>query len=449
MKPLAIAQIGSADEGGGAATVARGLMNGYAARGHRVWHLVGRKRGDDPNVVLLPDDDRWPYRLSGYTAVQTGLRHLAGKFPHRGFGLISRSLRLATHPRTLASRRAGLEDFDFPGTSRCLDRLGDPPDVLHGHNLQGDYFDLRALIELSARLPTILTLHDMWLLTGHCAYSVGCDRWQQGCGACPDLHLDPPIQRDATRENWRRKAAVFASSALHVVTPSRWLADQVGRSPLGASIKSLRVVPNGVDTTIFQPGHRQAARRELGLPPDAWLVLLTTGSRGSMWKDDRMLKQAVRSLSECRLGRPIEFIAVGRESAVAGGTATRSIPFQHDPGVMAKYFQAADLYLHAARADTCPLTVLEAMACGTPVVASHVGGIPEQIDADTGVLVAPNNGIAMADAAGRLLIDDVGRSAMAERAVRSVAVRFTLDRQVESYLSIYRELLGQDAAVVN
>lgn len=449
MKPLAIAQIGSADEGGGAATVARGLMNGYAARGHRVWHLVGRQRGNDPNVVLLPDDDRWPYRLSGYTAVQTGLRHLAGKFPHRGFGLLSRSLRLATHPRTLASRRAGLEDFDFPGTARCLDRLDEPPDVVHGHNLHGDYFDLRALIEISTRVPTILTLHDMWLLTGHCAYSLGCDRWQQGCGECPDLHLDPPIQRDATRENCRRKEAVFANSSLHIVTPSRWLADHVSRSLLGPWIRSLRVIPNGVDTTIFQPGHRQAARSALGLPPDALLVLLTTGSHGSMWKDDGMLKQAVGSLSGRRLGRPIEFIAVGRESAVVDGTATRSIAFQHDPRVMAKYFQAADLYLHAARADTCPLTVLEAMACGTPVVASRVGGIPEQLDADAGVLVAPKNGLEMADAAERLLTDDAQRSAMAESAVRSVAARFTLDQQVESYLSIYRELLGRDAVVVN
>jgi glycosyltransferase involved in cell wall biosynthesis len=397
----------------------------------------------------LPDDDRLPFRAAGYTAVQSGLRRLAGKFPHRGFGLISRSLRLATHPGTIASRRRGLEDFDFPGSSDCIARLDGRPDVVHGHNLQGDYFDLRALVAISARVPTMLTLHDMWLLTGHCAYSLGCERWKNGCGDCPDLHLDPPIQRDATKENCRRKQDVVARSTLHVVTPSRWLADQVTSSLLAPSIETLRVIPNGVDTTIFRPGRRHEARTALGLSPDAFIVLLTTGSHGSMWKDDRMLKDAVRRLSERPLGRPIEFLAVGRESAVVAGTPTRSIPFQHDQRTMARYFQAADLYLHAARADTSPLTVLEAMACGTPVIATRVGGIPEQIEEGAGVLVSPKSGAEMADAVEQLLNDAGGRAQMGARAARLVAEKFTLDRQVDAYLSFYRELLDRRSAVIN
>lgn len=441
MKPLSIAQIGSADEGGGAATVARGLMSGYAARGHRVWHVVGRKRGDDPNVVLLPDDDRLAYRLSGYAAAQRALRRLAARFPNRGLGLISRSLRLATHPGVIRSRRRGLEDFDFPGSAECIDNLGGTPDIVHGHNLQGDYFDLRALVAISARVPTMLTLHDMWLLTGHCAYALGCDRWKRGCGDCPDLQLDPPIQRDATRENLRRKQDVFARSTLHVVTPSRWLADQVRDSLLAPVVKTVTVIPNGVDTTVFNPAGRIAARAALGLRADAFVVLLTTGSHGSMWKDDGTLKDCVRRLSELRLSKPIQFVTVGRDSAVVAGSPTLAVPFQHDARMMAKYFQAADLYLHAARADTCPLTVLEAMACGTPVVATRIGGIPEQVDERTGVLVAPRNGREMADAVERILNDEDRRLTLGDNAARAVAEKFTLDRQVDAYLAFYRSLL--------
>ena len=302
-------------------------MNGYTARGHRVWHLVGRKRGDDPNVILLPDDDRLPFRVSGYTAAQSGLRRLAGKFPHRGFGLVSRSLRLAAHPATIASRRRGLEDFDFPGSAGSIARLDGRPDVVHGHNLQGDYFDLRALVQISARVPTMLTLHDMWLLTGHCAYSLGCERWKNGCGDCPDLHLDPPIQRDATKENCRRKqdvvAAQFAARG-DAVTMAGGSGDQL----------LARAVDQDAARHPERRRHRDLsarpsleARTVLGLSPEAFVVLLTTGSHGSMWKDDRMLKDAVKRLSERRLSRPIEFLAVGRESAVVAGTPTRSILF--------------------------------------------------------------------------------------------------------------------------
>ncbi len=75
--------------------------------------------------------------------------------------------------------------------------LDTPAQIVQCHNLHGGYFDLRALQWLSARVPTLLTLHDMWTLTGHCAHALGCDRWRTGCGRCPDLKLDPAIRADA------------------------------------------------------------------------------------------------------------------------------------------------------------------------------------------------------------------------------------------------------------
>jgi glycosyltransferase involved in cell wall biosynthesis len=460
---LFIAQLGTIDEGGGAATIAGGLMRGYTARGHRVRYVVGRKCSSDPNITVLPDDDRSAYRLSGYAAAQTALRRLAGQYPDRGFGAVSRTLRLATHPNAVKSRLLGLEDFDFPGAHRLLDGLEALPDIMQGHNLHGGYFDLRALESISARVPTVLTMHDMWLLTGHCAHSLGCDRWKTGCGHCPDLHLDPAVRRDATAENWRRKQEVYARSRLHIVTPSQWLLDKVEQSMLGPLVRKARVIPNGIDTTIFRPGNKQAVRTALGLPSDHFIMLVTTGTRGSMWKDDKTLREAMRRIAGQALGRPTLFIAVGRDSAVASHDriATRSIPFQRDPLVMAQYYQAVDLYMHAARADTFPTAVLEALACGTPVVATGVSGIPEQIvsasldaiqsghieslgDA-TGIVVPPGGGAEMADAVVRLLANDAVRGRLGANALRDVERRFTLDRQVDAYLAWYCTIIGEQA----
>lgn len=453
---LSIAQVGTTDEGGGAAGVAAGLMRGYAARGHRVWHVVGRKSSGDPNVMVLPDEDRWPYRATGYTAVQAVLRGLAGRHPDRGFGMLSRSLRLATHPRALIAKLQGQEDFDFAGTAGLLDQLGAAPTVIHGHNLHGGFFDLRALAALSARVPTVLTMHDMWLLTGHCAHSLDCDRWQTGCGQCPDLRLEPAVRRDATAENWHRKRAIYASSRLRVATPSRWLHDKVAASMLGPHLQELRIIPNGVDTSVFRPADRARVRDALGLPVDGHIVLLTTGSRGSMWKDDATLRAAMSKLAATPATAGTLFVAVGRESAVtmAGGARTRSIPFQHDQRVMAQYYQAADLYLHAARADTFPLAVLEALACGTPVVATAVGGVPEQIKAvsmsersataigdGTGMLVPPADGARMAAAVEALLADAAARRQMSANAIADVVARFDREQQVTAYLDWFSEIV--------
>lgn len=455
-RPLAIAKIGEMDQGGGAAAVASGLMRGYRSLGHQVWQFVGRKRGDDPSVIPLADDERPAARATGYAAAQRLLRRCAARHPDRGFGLASRSLRLVTHPSALIGKLRGLEDFDFPGTHHLLERLDRSPDVVHAHNLHGGFFDLRALASLTAQVPTILTLHDMWVMTGHCAHALGCDRWQRGCGACPDLTLDPAIHRDATAANWQRKQQVFSASRLHIATPSRWLREQVDRSMLAPLVQDVRVIANGVDTAVFRPGDRAAARVSLGLPLDRQIVLLTAGSRGSMWKDDRTLHGTMRRLVATRGADALLFVAVGRESAARiSGAPVRSDAFVHDAACMARYYQAADLYLHAARADTFPLAILEAMACGAPVIATEVGGIAEQIvpasvaavraraiGHATGVLVDAGAEADMATAADALLADAETGAQMGANGVRRVRACFSLGRQVEAYLSWYRELLA-------
>jgi glycosyltransferase involved in cell wall biosynthesis len=440
MSPLTIAQIGTSDEGGGAASVASALTRGYTQRGHRVWHFVGRTRSDDPSIVPIDDDDRWPYRALGYMGVMRQLRRVAARYPNRGFGLVSRALRYATHPTAVASRLRGVEDFEFPATHRMLDRLATPPDIVHAHNLHGGYFDLRALPSISSRVPTILTLHDMWLLTGHCAYSLACQRWRSGCGRCADLGLDPAVRRDATDSNWERKRDIYARSELRIASPSRWLQQQVAASMLAPAVRESRVIPNGVDTSVFHPGDRAMARASLELPADLPVILLTTSSLGSMWKDDATLHRAAARLAAVR--PDVTFVSVGRQSAVRtdAGLNTRVIPFQRDPRVMAQYYRAADLYWHAARADTHPLSVLEAMACGTPPIATAIGGIAEQFSSDSGVLVPAAGWAEMADASAALLEDAARRRPLGHHAAARVAQYFTIARQVDAYLGWFAEI---------
>jgi len=104
--------------------------------------------------------------------------------------------------------------------------------------------------------------------------------------------------------------------------------------------------------------------------------------------------------------------------------------------------QAADLYLHPARADTFPTTVLEALACGTPIVASAVGGIPEQvIEGRTGFLVPVGDARALAERVLDLLADDGLRVRMGRLAAEDAARRFGRERMAGEYLAFYEEIL--------
>jgi glycosyltransferase involved in cell wall biosynthesis len=353
----------------------------------------------------------------------------------------------------------GREDFDFPETWRILDLPPERPDIIHCHNLHSGYFDLRALPWLSQQIPIILTLHDTWMLTGHCAYSFDCDRWSVGCGHCPDLAIYPPVRRDATAYNWDRKRAIYADSRFHVAVPCRWLMQQVERSILAPAIAERRIIPYGVDLSVFRAIDRHAARLALDVPQDAKVLLFAAnGAKRNMFKDYDTMRAAVVRVT-ARENKQILFIALGEDARdeQIGQAQMRFVPYQKDSGLVARYYQAADLYLHAAKADTFPNAVLEALACGTPVVATAVGGIPEQIkglhsqctlsdlnrhgvnDA-TGVLVPGGDAEAMADAIDRLLSDDTLRRRMGENAAKDAQERFDLRRHSNDYLQWYEQL---------
>jgi glycosyltransferase involved in cell wall biosynthesis len=172
------------------------------------------------------------------------------------------------------------------------------------------------------------------------------------------------------------------------------------------------------------------------------------------------MQAAIPLVAEHLDSRDVLFIALGDTSPPEqiGRAQLRFIPYEKDPERVAHYYQAADVYLHAARADTFPNAVLEALACGTPVVATSVGGIPEQIKSwqglnfhsinsnryenkhATGILVPPGNAEAMAESIRTILSDDPLRWQMSKNASRDASERFNIEQEAECYLDWYTEL---------
>jgi glycosyltransferase involved in cell wall biosynthesis len=438
--PLRILQISTFDRAGGAEKIAYALHCGYRLRGHQAFMAVGRKRTADAHVMEISAgrpglawEAFWERRRAG--ALRSGLRGL----PRLSLWLS----RIGPLPRQVRDD-LGLERFDFPGSHRVLDLPGERMDIVHAHNLHGDYFDLRALPRIARRAPVVLTLHDAWLTTGHCAHSFACDRWQRGCGQCPDLAIPPAITRDATAFNWKRKRAVFSRMKVVVVTPSHWLMERVERSLIAPAIVESKVIPNGIDLSRFRPGDRQAARAALGLPLQASVFMFSaTSVRTNPWKDFRSLREALKLYAEARPDREVLFLAVG-DSAPAerfGRAELRFVPFVQDDK-LADYYRAATAYVHAARADTFPNTVIEALACGTPVVATAVGGISEQVEDDvTGFLVPPSDAFGLAQRMMQIAEDSSLLSRMSAAAAAAAAARYDSERMIGDYLQIYERCI--------
>lgn len=449
-----ILQVNSADLAGGAEAVAWRLFHAYRRMGHTSQLAVGLKRSTDPDVISLLHDEFSGAWARWWKKVGDSLGPLEGKI--RGAARLRRfCLARIGQPRRCLDIWRGREDFSFPDIWHLNAIFPKTPDIVQCHNLHGawlpsgGYFDLAALPWLSQRIPTVLTLHDAWLLSGHCAHSFGCDRWKSGCGACPDLTIYPAIRRDATAYNWRRKQMIYGKSRLFVATPSRWLMHQVQESMLSPGVVASKVIPNGVDLSIFHPADKRQARDYLQIPQQARVLFFVAhGVKGNIWKDYTTMKEAVREVTARLRGQKIIFVALGEEGdwEEKDGVRIRFVPFQTDPKEVARYYHAADIYLHAARADTFPNTVLEALACGIPVVATAVGGISEQVsEARTGFLVPAGDASAMAQKAIRLLVNADLRMSCGQRAVHEATQRFDLRCQAATYLEWFEEIVKSHA----
>ncbi|CAH2031080.1 glycosyltransferase [Trichlorobacter ammonificans] len=439
---MRLVQFNTLDHYGGAAGMATSLHHFFKERGAASTLIVGTKLGADAATIELG----------------AAVRQAVANQPLLGRS-VTQSVIAALCLRRRLEAAMGREDLGAP-ESRFLDTLLlDNPDLILCHNLHGGYFDLRSLPALARRHPVVLLLHDPWLLAGHCAHSFDCERWTDGCGTCPYPGLQYALRRDSSHGNWLRKKRIYESCRLYVVTPSHWLMDRVERSMLKPAVVAGQVINNGVDQRVFHPGNRETARRELGIDTAEQVVLFAAnGIRESVWKDYATMRGAVAEAARMA-DRPIRFLAVGEDAPPEQvGTATITFVPYRSAAELACYYQAADLYLHGARAENFPTTILEALSCGLAVVATAVGGIPEQIrglqhDGDesglnryarnsaTGILTPMGDRAALSRAIGLLLNEPDLRRQMSASAVRDARQRFSLEGMGQRYFDFFTDIL--------
>jgi len=412
---MKVLQISSHAQQGGAGWIAWYLFEGYKQRGIDSYLVVGRKNSPDPRIIDIDASKRY----------RTPLNRI----------------------RKRLDLKRGLENFNFPATKDILKLIPSQVDLIHGHNLHGGYFDLRVLPALSQRRPTVLTLHDTWMLSGHCAYFLGCERWQHGCGECPDLTLPPRVQRDATRVNWLRKRKIYDQCKLYVATPSQWLLDHVQNSMLLPAVKKARVIHNGIDQSVYKPAEKTTVREQLNLPDDSFVILYVVASqmKTNPYKDYDTIERALGLLQrQALLQKRIIFLGLGQqaETEVQGNLEKRFIPYLNDSKDVAKYYQAADVYVHATNADNFPNVIIEALSCGLPVIATDVGGIREQlIDGKTGILVPAKDAAEMSNMLYELISNEKKGKHMSIEAAQDAKKRFALNRMIDDYLDFYQDVL--------
>src|SRR6266498_2997916 len=315
-------------------------------------------------------------------------------------------------------------------------------DVVHLHTM-ADWFDVPRWLEtLPRRMSVVISIHDMWHVTGGCFLYRGCDRYANQthpCDPCPILRW--PANRFLANTAHSRKLRAYRNCGARMAANSHWLAEIAARSPIAKACGGVRVIPPGIDTTVFKPQDKNLCRKHLDLPADAFIIVtggasLTDANKNVSW----LLEQLSHSPD---LGTVI-VLAFGEGSVpVPDGLNVRftgGLRNRHD---LARLFAAGDVFVSASLMETYGLTLVEAMACGTPVVAFRVGGIPEAApDGQGAILCAPQDGAALIEAIMRLRNSAQLREMLGAAGHETVHVRNRLDSFSSSFAEIYRECVS-------
>jgi glycosyltransferase involved in cell wall biosynthesis len=348
------------------------------------------------------------------------------------------------YDRFLAHRPAGLETFSDP---RLLDPTPCPPtilagDVLHLHWV-ANFFDYTTFFaSIPNDFPIIWTLHDMNPFTGGCHYAGRCEAFAGHCHSCPQLANPGPI--DLSQRAFQIKSEALRDKNLHVVTPSHWLEQEARRSSMFRGARSIQTIPYGLDTQLFAPRDRQAARRTLQLPEDRVVIAFGAESLDNRRKG---FQQLLTALSQLDTRQRIACLAFGSGAIprhIQPLPEIRSVGYIGDSQLQSAIYSAADFFVMPSLEDNLPQTGIEAMACGLPVIAFDVGGVPDYVrPQETGLLAKTGDCAGLARQIDWFVERPYEIRRMGANARAMIVREFQDDTQAQRYAELYRRLLAQ------
>jgi glycosyltransferase involved in cell wall biosynthesis len=381
--------------------------------------FVRSKHSDDDSVIQHEQSTDWMSRL------RRRLRWEKIRFDFR---------------RYQDTRPDGLEPFSDDRTPHRLHNLNAlEPEIINLHWV-ADFVDYRHFFgECVGGTPVVWRLSDLNPFTGGCHYDQGCGKYRQKCGACPQLGSQQ--EDDLSRAVWERKKEAFDSidtDQLHFVAQSEWIRDQVQASRLTKRFPAT-VIPNGLDHTTFRPRDTGGLRTALEIPADHRIVLFVAQSAQNHRKGFDLLSDALVALDADEM----TLLSIGGNQPDLG----TALPHTHlgtieSDLLLSVFYSLADLFVIPSRQDNLPNTVLESMACGTPVVGFDTGGIPDMVrPGETGWLAETGNVRALRQAIEQALADDAAREQRGQRGRAVVEEEYTLERQARRYTDLYKDML--------
>lgn len=433
---------------GGAATAARRLHEGLRRRGHDSRFYYARQQGVREDLDASYQPARW--RSAGLnrqvqSAIQFRLHRESFK---RSIRQRPAGHEVFTSPRGAAHTAwppLGHPAADHPTADRSavnpatVDRSG-AEEIVHLHWI-AKFIDYQSFFaSIGPHQPVVWTLHDMNAFTGGCHFSDGCHRFQQGCGNCPQIRDSSAA--DISRQAFLEKESALRGIDLHVVAPSRWLLQSARSSPVFQQAQSFHHVPYGISTDDYYPMDRAEARAWLGIDDDATVISFGAMDVKSRRKGASHLMRALSGIADVPNIECVVFGSGELPETKQGLPPIREVGAVQGLLQQRVVYSASDVFVLPSLEDNLPLTGLEAMACGTAVVAFDAGGIPDYVHPQrNGLLARVGDTDDLTDKLKMIVTQPDLARYMGQQARRSIQQNFAAEREAEAYSNLYASLI--------
>ena len=413
---MKILHVNTHDISGGAARAAYRIHKGLQGIGMDSKILVQFKLSDDKTVI------------GPSTKVKEGLALLRPTFDSTFRIFFSGGAKAIFSPAW----------FPFSGIPSQIQSIA--PDIVHLHWVCGGMLPIEDLKRINKSI--IWTLHDMWAFTGGCHYSDGCEHFRKACGNCPQLNRS--AKNDLSRSVLNRKQKAWTGLDITIVTPSRWLAECAKESTLFAKHR-IEVIHNGLDLNLFKPINKTTARQIWNLPINKKLILFGAMSSTSDHKKGfNLLYEGIKQLTAKWLGKAelIVFGASEPKNPPDFGLPVHYLGCLHDDVSLSVLYAAADVMVTPSRQDNLPNTVVESLACGTPVVTFDIGGMPDMIEHQiNGYLAKPFDTSDLTVGIDWVLSDDNRHKELCIKAREKAVACFDIKEVAVQYADLYESIV--------
>lgn len=416
---MRILHLSTFDTGSGAARGSQWLHEALQRRGVDSLMVVGKKIGDDSTVHRLP---------GALPRFVTRVRMRLDDLPLRAYRTTEDSF-----------WSLGWLPARFDRLVREFD-----PDLVHLHWIGGGFLPIAALRQFDR--PIVWTLRDMWPFTGGCHYTAGCERYRDRCGACPQLRSSQEL--DLSRMIWRHKQRHWRDLDLRLVPISRWLGDCAAASPLLARYP-VTIIPNGLDISTFNPIDRRLARAQWGLPQDRPIAVYgAINATRDPRKGFAELCRALRVLAADARARDMLLVVfgddAGRNEISGSGIETRHVGYIDDNARLSALYASGDVAVMPSLQEAFGKTLIEAMACATPVVAFDAGGPRDIVSHGVdGYLAQPFSPEDLARGVLWCFEQSARGARLGEAARRKVSAEFDIEVVADRYKALYETMLAR------